>query len=571
MTKKLLTLALISLLFLVFCTTANAETVASGTCGENLTWTLDDVGTLTISGTGEMTNWSDSMDQPWQEYKASIQAVVVENGVISIGNFSFYDCNNLSSVSLPDSLTTICLSPFGNCSNLTEISIPKNVTEIGNDFQNNFNDCTKLIAIHVADDNPNYTSVDGVLFTKNKDRLLDYPCNSPNTSFTIPQTVKYIAEGAFQYSNLTEILVDPNNRYYASENGVLLNSSKTNLIVYPHSNTQTTYTIPSSVTLISVSAFKGSKNLVEILIPDSVTTIEASAFSGCNKLSSITFPSSVVNIGSGLFENCGNLKSVTLSTGITEITYSMFYDCIQLQDVIIPNGIATISDFAFKGCTSLTSIILPNTVTSIGIGSFQGCTNLNQISLSNNLIEISTQAFRSCSSLKKVTLPSSITTLGISAFSGCTSLQEITIPSSVTQILRGAFLSCYNLQTVYFNGSKAEWDEIVIGSYNDPLLNATIIYQSISDFYFTDFTTTSNGFAITANLSSQLKEKDGIILFAVYHDNCLKRFVPFSAAESVTHNFTSLASGEYTIKAFYWSDLANIQPLCAPAEKTFSL
>ena len=525
MKKSFFTLTLIALLVFAFCGIVNANATDSDTCGDALTWTLDDTGTLTISGTGKMTDWGSSGEQPWNEYDSSIRFVIIEEGVTSIGSFAFCDCNNLTSISLPNSLTTINLFPFGNCSSLSEINISKNVTKIGNDFESNFSGCTKLTAIHVDEENPKYISVEGALFNKSMTRLLDYPANSPNSNFTIPKTVTFIAEEAFHYNNLSEILVDNESQYYTSENGVLLNRSKTNLLAYPHGNTQTTYTIPSSVTLIGASAFRGSNNLVEILIPHSVAIIEDNAFADCNKLSNIIFPNSVISIGSGLFKNCRSLKSVTLSAGITEITHSLFYGCVQLQEVIIPSGITTISDFSFYGCTGLTTITLPNSITIIGIGAFQRCINLSHVIL----------------------------------------------PNSMAIIKQQAFFDCTNLQTVYYGGSEADWNNITIDIRNDPLLNATIIYQSIPDFFFTDFTTTSSGFAITANLSQQLKEQNGIILFAVYHNNFLKRFVPFSAAESVTHNFTSLASGEYTIKAFYWSDLANIQPLCAPAEKTFSL
>ena len=214
--KKLFTL------FLALVASVGIASAQSGTCGINLTWTLSN-GTLTISGTGAMKNYYGYSRSPWYDYRSSIKSVIINDGVISIGNEAFDECTSLTSITIPNSVTSIGDNAFGNCTSLTSITIPNSVTSIGN---NAFIGCKSLTSINVDSNNPNYSSVDGVLFYKDK----------------------------------------------------------TTLIQYPIGNTRSEYTIPNSVTSIGNQAFYNCTSLTSVTIGNSVTSIGRLAFAGCDKL-----------------------------------------------------------------------------------------------------------------------------------------------------------------------------------------------------------------------------------------------------------------------------------------------
>ena len=261
------------------------------------------------------------------------------------------------------------------------------------------------------------------------------------TSITIPNSVTSIGVRAFDgCSGLTSINVARGNNYYSDNNGVLFNKKKTELIRYPEGKSQTSYTIPNSVTSIGDYAFEGCGGLTSITIPDSITSIGYWAFHGCGGLTSITIPNSVTSIG----------------------------------------------ELAFLGCTGLTSITLGNSVKSIGEGAFLGCTGLTSITIPSSVTSIGEGAFEDCSSLTSITIPNSVTSIGYGAFWGCSGLTSITIPNSVTSIGIRAFDDCSGLKDVYYTGSKDEWKAISVEYGNDSLLNATIHYNCTGEHVCTN-------------------------------------------------------------------------------------
>ena len=373
------------------------------------------------------------------------------------------------------SVTSIGAGAFYGCTGLTSITIPDSVTSIGD---GTFEDCTGL------------------------------------TSITIPNSVESIGSDAFAgCSSLTSINVARGNNYYSGNNGVLFNKKKTELIRYPEGKSQTSYTIPNSVTSIGDWAFRGCTGLTSITIPDSVTSIGDRAFAGCTGLTSITIPDSVTSIGESAFAGCTGLTSVTLGNGVTSIEDEAFYECTGLTSITIPNSVESIGSDAFAGCSSLTSInvargnnyysgnngvlfnkkktelirypegksqtsyTIPNSVTSIGAGAFYGCTGLTSITIPNSVTSIGEMAFLCCRSLTSITIPDSVTSIGYGTFADCTGLTSITIPNSVTSIEDAAFDGCASLKDVYYTGSKDEWKAISIGEYNGCLLNATTHYN----------------------------------------------------------------------------------------------
>lgn len=199
------------------------------------------------------------------------------------------------------------------------------------------------------------------------------------TSVEIPATVNSIDGNPFPAcTRLTKIIVSDENPAFCSVNGVLFNKDKTTLLIFP-SGKEGGYTIPSSVTDISNSAFAACINLFSVNIPNSVTSIGDGAFSGCSLLLSVEIPNSVTSISDGTFFNCISLTSVSILGSITSIGNSAFANCVGLTSFDIPNSVTSISDNAFGNCNNLTSISIPGSVESIGLGAFAYCTGLTSV------------------------------------------------------------------------------------------------------------------------------------------------------------------------------------------------
>ena len=253
----------------------NAAKVQSGNCGDNgdnVTWTLDDEGTLIISGTGATKDYQTNDRSPF-DHNTDIKKAVIESGVTSIGYGLFLYCCNLTEVSIPNSVTSIGTAVFYQCTSLKNITIPNSVTSIGTDA---FGYCTSL------------------------------------TSITIPNSVTSIGDFTFEYcTNLKNITISNS-----------LTSIGTDAFGYCTS--LTSVTIPNSVTSIGDYAFEYCTDLTNITIPNSVTAIGMSAFSKCSSLTGIIIPKSVYSIGYSAFLNCSNLTSITIKKSLYEQSKKAF-------------------------------------------------------------------------------------------------------------------------------------------------------------------------------------------------------------------------------------------------------
>ena len=215
----------------------------------------------------------------------------------------------------------------------------------------------------------------------------DYAFEGPRglTSITILGSETYIrADDVFKgCTGLKEIEVDADNKYFSSEDGVLYNKEKTELICCPKG--KTSITIPYSVTKIGEEAFWGCKSLTSITIPSSVTKIGKRAFAGFTGLTSITIPNSVTKIGEEAFWGCKSLTSITIPSSVTEIGFFAFEGCKSLTSITIPEGVIEIGCNAFERCTGLTSITISDSVTEIRAYAFRYCTGVKEIIMSERL------------------------------------------------------------------------------------------------------------------------------------------------------------------------------------------
>ena len=301
-----------------------------------------------------------------------------------IADGAFFDCENLTSIEIPSSVTNIGNSAFFDCESLTNIEIPSSVTSIG---QQAFRGCSNLTSIEIP------SSVMSI-----GESAFSY-CSSL-TSIEIPSSVTSIGNCAFYYcSSLENITVDDNNQAYQSVDGVLFNKDQTILVCYPAGKTETAYTIPSSVTSIGIRAFSGCSSLTSIEIPEGVTSIGNLAFTDCSSLTSIEIPEGVTSIGGGAFDNCYSLTSIEIPSSVTSIGDHMFQYCRSLTSIEIPSSVTSIGGYAFSRCSSLASIEIPSSVTSIGDYAFSYCRSLTSITIPESVTEIGNQAFYGCSSL----------------------------------------------------------------------------------------------------------------------------------------------------------------------------
>lgn len=501
MKKRLLSVLLVFSMVLTLLpgTAWAADSPTSGYCGAdvnglNMTWKLDEDGTLTISGTGRMAYYIQEWEVPWHDSRTLIKKVVINDGVNSVGNWAFADCNALTSIDIPSSLTDIGNYLCAGCISLIDISIPGNVINIG---EYAFHNCTGLTSATISD---------GVI---NIGEGAFSGC-SDLTSVYLSFTLKSIEENVFSgCNNLTSIDIP---------NGV----NSIGVAAFSNCTALTEVAVPG--TLIGDSAFMGCSGLTSVIVVNGVERIGTGAFWGCNSLTSIDIPDSVNSIGQSAFNCCEKLKNISIPIGVTSIEDYTFYKCTSLTDIIIPAsiksigksafyqctalnsvtftyGLTSIGESAFSGCNSLISVNLPNSVTSIEERAFSGCSNMTEITLPNGIDCIEAYVFTGCKKLTNVSIPGGVTTIGEYAFNGCVGLTDMTIPKNTTSIGKAAFQTCQGLKSVsipksvssigdwafqycisladvYYSGTQLEWQSITIGDNNERLTNATIHYNS---------------------------------------------------------------------------------------------
>ncbi len=464
-------------------------------------------------------------------YKGQAQNLVIPSTikgipVTIIGNGAFRNCNSFTSAVVPDSVTVIDMGAFSGCGMLTYITLGKGVADIGGDAV--FSDCNNLVSIAVDSDNHTYSSENGVLYNKDKTELISCPSGF-NGAFEVPDGVKSIKEQAFSNciyitdviisdsvtsiefgafercvlltsinipnsvtsigesafficDSLESITVDPDNPTYSSEDGVLYNKDKTELLACP-AGKEGSFTVPNTVTSIGERAFFVCDSLKSIVIPDSVTSIEYGAFNGCSGLTSINIPDNVTEIEGLAFDGCSSLTSINIPDNVTVIGNFAFSDCSSLTSVTIGNSVTSIGDWAFSSCSNITSINIPDSVTSIGENAFWCCEALIKIEngilyvdkwvvgydetvkneyptsivLHQNTVGIAGNAFNNADFVESVSIPNSVKNICDTAFAGCYYLESINIPNSVTNIGEDVFLNCSNLTEIKVDANNPSY------------------------------------------------------------------------------------------------------------------
>lgn len=455
--KKMICFSMILSLLLLLLVPVYSEIVKSGACGENLTWTLtqkeNNSFTLTISGTGPMNDYSAELAAPWRGEAPEIEEIILEEGITKIGSFSFSGCYNLENISFPNTIQRIEKRALSDCDNLKTITIPASVTFIDDSA---FSSCDYLKEIIVDEQNKMYSSIDNVLFNKDKTVLINYfPRMKTNEYYQIPDGVTTIKKSAFYDCDTLKEIIFPNS---------LLTIEDT---AFYSCNSLKQVSFPSSLLTIEEGAFSYCYALENVSFSYGVVTIGKKAFFMCRKLTGVSFPDSITSIGESAFEQT-NLTEVHISKGVTEISDSVFESCSSLKKVILPEGIKKIGSNAFSGCY-LEELNLPDTITTIGKNAFNGNSlsfhafpkelqsigdwpvsslNVKELILPENVTSIGEFAFFGHSQLEKIILPEGLEYIGKNAFEDCDNLTEIFIPKSVSFIGDEVFLGCDRLTAI---------------------------------------------------------------------------------------------------------------------------
>ena len=474
---------------------------------------VTEVGQNAFQGTAWLGNQPDGViyvGKALYKYKGAMPentSIVVKEGTVSITENAFYYCNNLISVTIPQSVTSIGYYSFGGCSDLERVILncptvgcwfdDLNISEIilGDSVRRieyeAFRSCSNLKSVTI----PN-----GV--TEIGDYAFAHCFNL--AIINIPESIVFVGQCAFSQTAWLENLPDgeiyvgkvlygykgtmPENTSIVVKEGTV---SITEYGLHDFDNL-TSITIPESLVSIGKYAFSGCNGLKhitlncpnikswewecwgnevhdgveEIVLGDNVTSIGYEGLAGFRNIKSIVIPTRVTSIGARAFANCNSLTSINISDNVNSIGYSAFGSCSSLTSIDIPKSVTAIASSIFYGCTSLTSVSIPDEVTVIGDGAFGNCSSLINITIPDGVTSIRENTFRGCSSLTEITVPSGVTMIGESAFKNCSSLVSINIPSNVTSIKSEAFSNCDNLSsfTVYAENPPQAYSSTFTGS-----------------------------------------------------------------------------------------------------------
>lgn len=438
--------------------------------------------------------------------------IIMASSITKLNGSTFLNFKGLKNITLPDNLTTISSYDFQGCTNLTSISIPDETTSI-DPFA--FIDCSALIL--VGSQNPNYSSMNGILYNKDFTILQHSPTSLVGELIILP-SVNLIQTYAFY-----------------------------------NCNKFTALTISNSVTTIGSGSFYGCSSLESIVIGENVITISDNSFNGCTNLQTVYYNAKNCKTSTGL-GSAGKFQTLIFGDKVESIPKNAFYNCSKISNTLIfplmlnsigeyafygcsgltgiltiPTGIIEISPYTFYNCSKLTSVNFPNTLNSIGNYAFYNCYGLSKLELPNSLTSVGGHAFHFCWGIKgSLNLDASLLSIGDFAFGICSGIDgALIIPSSLISIGLGAFYDCKNISSIY-SFVESPMDLTTNEFYNVSKSNCKLhipigkgtIYRNIAGWnefsniveiktQFTDyFRTTSSG----SNINNQIWEssEDGL-------------------------------------------------------------
>lgn len=419
----------------------------------------------------------------------ALTSVYIPNSVNMIDDYAFAGCTELTNIAIPNSVETIDWSAFSGCTALKAIEISKDNPAYSSIDGVLFNkDATKLIIYPAGKIDSSYSIPEGITeiyATAFSDCINLSVITIPSTYVRND----YFALAPFFNSyndliSLERIIVSDNNPTYTSIDGVLFDKKCTKLLLYPQAKTDTAYIIPNGITSIGQSAFAGSTALSSVTIPDSVESIEYASFSDSG-IEEISIPKNIKRMGASIFRGCNKLKKATISEGIKAIPNETFTDCKNLKEINFPNSIEEIDSYSvyntqwydnqpdgviYVGKVALcykgempenTSIKIKEGTELLAASAFcyyhivaneyenKYKDTLVSVELPSTIKRIDNQAFLDCQSLKSITIPNGLTSIGTRAFENCSSLTSIKIPDTIICIQPRAFANCVNLKDIY--------------------------------------------------------------------------------------------------------------------------
>ena len=383
-------------------------------------------------------------------------------------------CNQIQSVTIPESVTSIGKSAFEHCSNLDSLIINGVATSMIGAYA--FASCTSLTSLSLVG---SFQTIGDCAFAS---------CGM--TSLTIDATITSIEKYAFSSNSLTSLSLTGN----VQEIGDYAFANCTSL---------TSLSLTGDIQKIGDYAFYSCPSLKTVTLPKSLTSIGSYAFGSCTSLDSIEIPGTVTEIGDCAFHLSG-LTSVKIDEGVQSTGADMFNGCAKLTTVTFPESLTTIADGSFASCSNLNHVKIPARVTCIGNSAFANCTSLSEITLQDGVKTIGANAFFSCQALTSITLPDSVTDIGKDAFWYCSQLESITIPENVTAIKPDTFYWCFSLKDITLPAG--------LTSFQDELTRCPA-----GRFYATDYKKDENGDPIYG------EDGDPIYIYtpngAIYYNN----------------------------------------------------
>ena len=461
-------------------------------------------GRLTVAATVE------EIGEEAVSYCGKLLDIILPAGLKTIGDHAFMGNGFLTQMAIPASVTSIGQGAFSGCRNLKHIYYAGTQVQWEQIAFGEYNEVIDEATVHYGEVAPEVSlQVDPALcysyeVTDGEATITSYD-ESWFTDVVIPQTlggypVVAIGEGAFGWTGITSLVIPDTVRAigrYAFDSCYQLKSVEMGngvqaigAYAFDQCSAMESLTLSNRLTSIGACAFNLCKKLTQIELPASLETLCDGAFWQCKGLTEINIPAGVTSVGAGIAQSCENLTAIRVdpaNTAYSSDANGILYnkDKTVLMEapaavsgvIQIPESVKQIVDYAFIYCGEMTGIILPEGLETIGRDAFFECAALEEIRLPDSLQTLGDGALSFCYALTTVDFGEGIDSIGESAFNYVEELTSVVIGSNVKSIGKYAFYDCDKLTDVYYTGTEAQWNEISIGKYNDPLKNATIHYE----------------------------------------------------------------------------------------------